>query len=145
MKSRWKEIDDSSAWRSSSSVPPSRRIRRSQNDPGALPLIRMSPQCDENSSRARAIKFRRAPRRSAHLRFLQKDRGYPTDGTRARGYSGCMTEKYLFADVDLPFHVWVKEGGRWVLRDAGSPQGAGASFRAEPGTSSPARQDSPGP
>lgn len=29
-----------------------------------------------------------------------------------------MTEKYLFADVDLPFHVWVKEGSRWVLRDA---------------------------
>jgi hypothetical protein len=29
-----------------------------------------------------------------------------------------MTEKYLFADVDLPFHVWVKEGARWVLRDA---------------------------
>lgn len=29
-----------------------------------------------------------------------------------------MTEKYVFADVDLPFHVWVKEGSRWVLRDA---------------------------
>jgi hypothetical protein len=31
-----------------------------------------------------------------------------------------MTEKYLFADVEQPFHVWVKEGARWVLRDAGS-------------------------
>jgi hypothetical protein len=31
-----------------------------------------------------------------------------------------MTEKYLFADVEQPFHVWVKEGTRWVLRDAGS-------------------------
>jgi len=24
----------------------------------------------------------------------------------------------MFADVSLPFHVWVKEGHRWVLRDA---------------------------
>ena len=48
-----------------------------------------------------------------------------------------MTEKYVFADVNLPFHVWVKEGGRWVLRDAASDlQGAGATCRAEPGTSS---------
>jgi hypothetical protein len=31
-----------------------------------------------------------------------------------------MTEKYFFADVEQPFHVWVKEGTRWVLRDAGS-------------------------
>ena len=29
-----------------------------------------------------------------------------------------MTEKHMFADVSLPFHVWVKEGHRWVLRDA---------------------------
>jgi hypothetical protein len=31
-----------------------------------------------------------------------------------------MTEKYFFADVEQPFHVWVKEGARWVLRDAGT-------------------------
>jgi hypothetical protein len=31
-----------------------------------------------------------------------------------------MTEKHIFADVSLPFHVWVKEGPRWVLRDAAS-------------------------
>jgi hypothetical protein len=31
-----------------------------------------------------------------------------------------MTEKYFFADVETPFHVWVKEGARWVLRDAAS-------------------------
>jgi len=31
-----------------------------------------------------------------------------------------MTEKYFFADVETPFHVWVREGQRWVLRDAGS-------------------------
>jgi hypothetical protein len=29
-----------------------------------------------------------------------------------------MTEKLFFADVEQPFHVWVKEGARWVLRDA---------------------------
>ena len=29
-----------------------------------------------------------------------------------------MTEQHFFADVDLPFHVWVREGRRWVLRDA---------------------------
>lgn len=34
-----------------------------------------------------------------------------------------MNEQYFFADVDLPFHVWVRErcsarGYRWVLRDA---------------------------
>lgn len=39
-----------------------------------------------------------------------------------------MTEKHLFADVEQPFHVWVKEGTRWVLRDAapGSDPQAGA-------------------
>lgn len=34
-----------------------------------------------------------------------------------------MNEQHFFADVDLPFHVWVREragarGFRWVLRDA---------------------------
>jgi len=29
-----------------------------------------------------------------------------------------MTEKHIFADVSLPFHVWVKEGCKWVLQDA---------------------------
>jgi hypothetical protein len=29
-----------------------------------------------------------------------------------------MDEPHFFADVDLPFHVWVREGRRWVLRDA---------------------------
>lgn len=29
-----------------------------------------------------------------------------------------MTEKHIFADVEQPYHVWVKEGTRWVLRDA---------------------------
>ena len=29
-----------------------------------------------------------------------------------------MDPQPFFADVDLPFHVWVREGKRWVLRDA---------------------------
>jgi hypothetical protein len=29
-----------------------------------------------------------------------------------------MEDQPFFADVDLPFHVWVREGRRWVLRDA---------------------------
>jgi hypothetical protein len=28
-----------------------------------------------------------------------------------------MDHPHYFADVDLPFHVWVREGRRWVLRD----------------------------
>ncbi len=40
-----------------------------------------------------------------------------------------MTEQHFFADVTLPFHVWVRETSgvtaRWVLRDAsGGSQGA---------------------
>ena len=39
-----------------------------------------------------------------------------------------MNDQYFFADVDLPFHVWVRErtaqGHRWVLRAA--PQAAEA-------------------
>jgi len=30
-----------------------------------------------------------------------------------------MDDQHFFADVNLPFHVWVREGRRWVLRDAG--------------------------
>ena len=29
-----------------------------------------------------------------------------------------MRDNRFFADVDLPFHVWVREGDRWVLRAA---------------------------
>lgn len=31
-----------------------------------------------------------------------------------------MNEQRIFADVSLPFHVWVREGRRWVLRETGS-------------------------
>ncbi|MGZ5042740.1 MAG: hypothetical protein ACXWG1_18940 [Usitatibacter sp.] len=49
-----------------------------------------------------------------------------------------MTEKHVFAAVDLPFHVWVKEGSRWVLRDAAqrmqeTSAPAGTSAGASPG------------
>jgi hypothetical protein len=43
-----------------------------------------------------------------------------------------MTERHVFADVDLPFHVWVKEGSRWVLRNrAADAGGDGLSARGE--------------
>lgn len=44
-----------------------------------------------------------------------------------------MNEQRFFADVDLPFHVWVREGRRWVLRDASHLQrDAGAREHGEP-------------
>jgi hypothetical protein len=45
-----------------------------------------------------------------------------------------MTEKYYYADVEKPFHVWVREGRRWVLRDAGSDleSGTGLASLANP-------------
>ena len=55
-----------------------------------------------------------------------------------------MTEKHIFADVDLPFHVWVKEGHRWVLREAAArPRGDEASSGGEPPTSSVPSRDFP--
>jgi len=56
-----------------------------------------------------------------------------------------MTEKHMFADVSLPFHVWMREGRRWVLRDAASQLAAQASSRAEPPTAEnpPPRTRSP--
>ena len=46
-----------------------------------------------------------------------------------------MSEQHYYADVNLPFHVWVREGRRWVLRDAGprlnrASPGEGARERA---------------
>jgi hypothetical protein len=53
-----------------------------------------------------------------------------------------MNEEHFFADVDLPFHVWVRErsgakGYRWVLREAphtrqGNGAGGAASGRERP-------------
>ena len=28
-----------------------------------------------------------------------------------------MEQPPFFADVELPFHVWIREGSRWVLRE----------------------------
>jgi hypothetical protein len=56
-----------------------------------------------------------------------------------------MNDGIYFADVDLPFHVWVRErsgakGYRWVLREAphsraGGSAGSSASGRERPPTS----------
>ena len=55
-----------------------------------------------------------------------------------------MTEKHYFADVDLPFHVWVREGCRWVLRDTRLPS-EDFSPPAAPPSATERRPDSPGP
>ena len=44
-----------------------------------------------------------------------------------------MTEKHIFADVEQPFHVWVKEGTRWVLRDAAPDLRIEANVARAPG------------
>jgi hypothetical protein len=38
-----------------------------------------------------------------------------------------MNKQHFFADVDLPFHVWMREGDRWVLREAPQARGQEAS------------------
>lgn len=49
-----------------------------------------------------------------------------------------MTEGICFADVELPFHVWVRErtgdeGYRWVLKETRAENSAGAGDgRPEP-------------
>ncbi len=58
-----------------------------------------------------------------------------------------MNEQRIFADVDLPFHVWVREGRRWVLRDAAAHLGrhaheapqAQSERKAAPGRNRPPR------
>ena len=54
-----------------------------------------------------------------------------------------MTEKHIFADVSLPFHVWVKENRRWVLRDAASRLEDEASSRVAPASAPGRPPDSP--
>jgi hypothetical protein len=46
-----------------------------------------------------------------------------------------MDDRHFFADVDLPFHVWVREGPRWVLRDAKELQGQAGGGTARKGES----------
>ena len=57
-----------------------------------------------------------------------------------------MIEKRFFADVDLPFHVWVREsrGGqaRWVLRHASEVHGAQGAGSGTAGDAPPGRRPS---
>lgn len=51
---------------------------------------------------------------------------------------GAMNE-FFFADVDLPFHVWVREraagtGFRWVLRKASQSQESSVAPGEDAGT-----------
>ena len=41
-----------------------------------------------------------------------------------------MEDKPFFADLDLPFHVWIREGRRWVLRDAAMRLQVDAALRS---------------
>jgi hypothetical protein len=52
---------------------------------------------------------------------------YETNTTSPRT---AMEDQPFFADVDLPFHVWVREGRRWVLRDAAARLQSEAMRRA---------------
>lgn len=58
-----------------------------------------------------------------------------------------MKEQLIFADVDLPFHVWVREGSgrgfRWVLRHAADVnRGAAAPRGGAAGDVAPGRRPS---
>ncbi len=94
----------------------------------------------------------------AEPRWRRTPTGKPAhaDTTHARGHLNCiacgahvrdtqstkkthnMNKQTFFADVDTPFHVWVREasgahGYRWVLRDAShldTAQGTSAGTRA---------------
>ena len=49
----------------------------------------------------------------------------------------------MFADVSLPFHVWVKEGHRWVLRDAAGGLDAAPTPQQAIPTSQGSSEESP--
>ncbi|HET7402634.1 MAG TPA: hypothetical protein VFJ62_12650 [Usitatibacter sp.] len=56
-----------------------------------------------------------------------------------------MIEKHFYADVDTPFHVWVRErsdahGFRWVLRDASQLGDASAAPRPMHAANAPRRR-----
>jgi hypothetical protein len=101
MKSRWKSNAGSSA-STSSSMSPSTMLWNVRH---------------QSRMRFRAARGRLVSGRSAQPPFLHQSRSAPTERGASRSYHGSMNEKRLFADVDLPFHVWVREGRRWVLRN----------------------------
>src|SRR5512138_689964 len=86
-----------------------------------------------------------AARRS--LDSYTTSRAFPTAGAHARTLHSRleanddrgMSEKHFYADVELPFHVWVREGRRWVLREARAPAG-GAASPPEDSPTSPGRR-----
>jgi hypothetical protein len=60
-----------------------------------------------------------------------------------------MKDQRFFADVDLPFHVWIREGSgkrgfRWVLRHASEINAGGSSLRAASGGGDLAPRRGPG-
>ena len=62
-----------------------------------------------------------------------------------RSRTTTMTEQHFFADVDTPFHVWVRErsgahGFKWVLRDASQWRDASAAAQAVRGATAGARR-----
>jgi hypothetical protein len=53
-----------------------------------------------------------------------------------------MTEKHFFADPEKPFHFWVREGSRWVLKDGAAHLEKAAARAARghrPSSNPPAR------
>lgn len=52
-----------------------------------------------------------------------------------------MNDHHFFADVDLPFHVWIREGNKWVLRKA--PQSAEAGTPEVPASLAAQQQNAP--
>ena len=57
---------------------------------------------------------------------------------RAARYSYRMNDAVYFADVELPFHVWVRERTgeaeyRWVLREAPRPEAGRDAGISDPG------------
>jgi hypothetical protein len=56
---------------------------------------------------------------------------------RTAQYSYRMSDAVYFADVELPFHVWVRERTgedeyRWVLREAPRPEAGGDAGISDP-------------
>jgi hypothetical protein len=70
----------------------------------------------------------------------------PTSRAASAHYSVSMNDGVIFADVELPFHVWVREstganGYRWVLRQAPRRDNPGEAI-SDPGLASGDEADS---